>query len=102
VRGPAVERASAVPKCGRVKPGGGPTTQDLLPTPARDPGARRSLAPGLCAQTVLPAWRPVVCPSEAFRGVLGVYLGDERVLTAVGAPPRQWWLEPERSGAGAG
>jgi hypothetical protein len=55
VRVPAVVLASAVPEGGRVAPGGRPTTKDLFPTPARDPGDGRSPAPGLCAQTVFAA-----------------------------------------------
>jgi hypothetical protein len=63
--------ASAVPGAGRLIPGGRPTTKDLLPTPARDPGDGRSPAPGLCAQTVFgaaPAPRSGAEPRSATSG----------------------------------
>ena len=55
MRARADERASAVSKGGRVKPGAGPTTRPPQRKPARAPGDRRSLAPGLSAKTVFSA-----------------------------------------------
>jgi hypothetical protein len=46
VRGPAVERASAVPKSGRVKPGGDPTTRPPRPRTRPRPQGRAQPGPG--------------------------------------------------------